>query len=196
MNKTADTTNKSTLTIVKYIASWGGTGFLPYMPGTWGSIAAFIMVYAIIWFTSQSCSLGKVSVILTVLSVLVTMVGTWACQVIFDHKEQVSALLPKQACDSVGKEKSHFDPSWIVVDEVAGYCLAVAIVAMFKPLTPLLLISALLIFRVLDIQKPWPIRTLEKSMGENTKLAPLGVMADDLVAGIITALVVIFLIAA
>jgi phosphatidylglycerophosphatase A len=42
---------------------------------------------------------------------------------------------------------------------------------------------AFLSFRVLDIWKPWPIRQLERLPGG------LGIMADDLVAGLLAAAV-------
>ncbi len=65
------------------------------------------------------------------------------------------------------------DPGVIVIDEVAGMMVAVLLL----PRTPLVLAAAFLCFRVLDIVKPFPCRQVQWLRGG------LGVMADDLIAG-------------
>lgn len=67
------------------------------------------------------------------------------------------------------------DSSHIVIDEVAGYFFAMA----FLPQTTVYFIASLVLFRVFDILKPPPIRQLQHLSGG------LGVMADDIVAGIL-----------
>lgn len=69
------------------------------------------------------------------------------------------------------------DPGCVVVDELLGQWAALLPLAAPAPL-PLLLGFAL--FRLLDILKPWPIRAVEKGLPGG-----LGIMADDLLAGII-----------
>lgn len=68
----------------------------------------------------------------------------------------------------------HKDPGVIVIDEVAGMMLSV----LFLPRTPAVLITAFLLFRVFDIWKPFPARESQALSGG------LGVVVDDLIAGI------------
>jgi phosphatidylglycerophosphatase A len=70
------------------------------------------------------------------------------------------------------------DPGWVVVDEVAGQLLALYGLAHVSILG---MLSALLIFRVLDVAKPGPIGWADRQGG-----AP-GIMADDVIAGAVTA---------
>ncbi len=76
------------------------------------------------------------------------------------------------------------DPSEVVVDEVAGCGIAFACF----PDTLLWAVLAVVIFRILDIWKPWPIRAIER----NTPGAA-GVMLDDLVAGGLTVALILLL---
>ena len=52
------------------------------------------------------------------------------------------------------------------------------ITLMWIPVTPLGALAGFLIFRVLDVVKPWPSRQLESLHGG------LGIMADDAMAGV------------
>jgi len=92
---------------------------------------------------------------LAVLVIAVTGLGTWAAG------EAERALGGK-------------DPGAIVVDEVAGMMLAVLAV----PLTPAVLVTGFLLFRVFDVLKPFPANVSQRLPGG------LGVMVDDLVAGL------------
>jgi len=85
-------------------------------------------------------------------------------------------LLGILASDIYSKGVKKEDPDEVVIDEVAG------ILAVFFFVKPTLvnLILGLILFRVLDILKPPPIGWFEKLGGG------LGIMADDIVAGIIT----------
>jgi len=65
------------------------------------------------------------------------------------------------------------DPSSFVLDEVAGYLVAMLWI---EP-TPLALAAAFLAFRATDILKPWPVNRLEGAPGG------WGVILDDLMAG-------------
>lgn len=69
---------------------------------------------------------------------------------------------------------THDDPR-IVVDEIAGYLIAVA----FMERTIFSLTSAFIFFRILDTLKPWPIKWLEKKLSGGW-----GVVSDDALAGI------------
>jgi phosphatidylglycerophosphatase A len=70
------------------------------------------------------------------------------------------------------------DPGWVVIDEVAGQLLALCGLA-HASLPGLL--AAFLIFRLLDVAKPGPIGWADRQGGA------AGIMADDLIAGAITA---------
>ena len=63
----------------------------------------------------------------------------------------------------------------VVVDEVAGTLIAMAMVRDFGPWVGAL---ALVLFRVLDITKPGPI-----GRAEHAEPPGLGIMLDDLIAG-------------
>lgn len=70
------------------------------------------------------------------------------------------------------------DPGWVVIDEFAGQWLAM--LGLVRASVPGL-ITAFVIFRVLDIAKPGPIAWADRQGGA------AGIMADDLIAGAITA---------
>ncbi|MSP67993.1 MAG: phosphatidylglycerophosphatase A [Alphaproteobacteria bacterium] len=72
------------------------------------------------------------------------------------------------------------DPSEIVIDEVVGQWLALLTV----PPTLTWFVVAFLLFRLLDIVKPWPIGWADRRIGGG-----IGVVADDAFAGVIAALV-------
>ncbi|UCH00795.1 MAG: phosphatidylglycerophosphatase A [Deltaproteobacteria bacterium] len=67
------------------------------------------------------------------------------------------------------------DSREIVIDEVAGFLL----VFTFLPFTWLTIIAGFFLFRFFDILKPPPIKKIEKKV-----LGGLGVVLDDLVAGV------------
>lgn len=67
------------------------------------------------------------------------------------------------------------DPSLVVIDEIAG--MFITLVGHEPSIIHLL--SGFMLFRILDILKPFPIRQLERLKGG------LGIMADDIMAGIL-----------
>ena len=89
------------------------------------------------------------------LAVAVTLLGTWAAQV---------------ASTKAGQS----DPSHVVVDEVAGQLVTYLGTGVgWKGA-----LIGFLLFRVLDIVKPWPANKLEALHGG------VGIMADDVMAAI------------
>ena len=76
------------------------------------------------------------------------------------------------------------DPGWVVIDEVAGMWLAM--LPLSRP-TLLGIAAAFLLFRLFDITKPGPIARIDRFPG------PVGVMGDDLLAGLAAALVLLAL---
>jgi len=79
------------------------------------------------------------------------------------------------------------DPGMIVVDEVAGQWLTLACAAIV-PQSVGVYVAGLVLFRFFDILKPWPINALEKAVP-----GALGVMIDDVAAGLIAGLGLFFL---
>jgi phosphatidylglycerophosphatase A len=71
------------------------------------------------------------------------------------------------------------DPGLVVVDEVAGQWITFVSL----PFTPAIAVAGFLLFRVMDIVKPWPARALERLPGG------FGIMADDVAAGIYAQLI-------
>jgi phosphatidylglycerophosphatase A len=68
------------------------------------------------------------------------------------------------------------DPGIVVIDEVAGMWVSL----LFLPFTPVTAVAGFVIFRVLDVVKPFPARRLEDLPGG------FGIMCDDLMAGAYT----------
>jgi len=130
------------------VATAGGIGLLPLMPGTWASFAALPCAWAI------SALAGRGA--LAVAAILVFALGCWAAA-------------------TVAGASGHKDPGFIVVDEVAAQWL----VLVAAPLDWRAYLAALLLFRVLDITKPWPVRTIERRVAGG-----LGIMLDDFAAAL------------
>ena len=67
------------------------------------------------------------------------------------------------------------DPGKIVIDEIAGYLVTM----LGSPPDVLPVVTGFLLFRLFDILKPPPIKYLERAL-----FSGVGVMADDLMAGV------------
>jgi phosphatidylglycerophosphatase A len=91
-----------------------------------------------------------------------------------------ASLIGIWACDVYVKDTGREDPSECVIDEVAGQWIACA----FAPLSLAGFALAFVLFRLFDITKLWPISAAERLRGG------LGVMADDLVAGLFAGILV------
>lgn len=87
------------------------------------------------------------------------------------------------ATDEYLKSSKNNDPQEVVIDEVLGQWIAIA----FVPFTASSLILAFVIFRILDIGKPFPINKIEAIKGY------IGVIGDDILAGVVTAIIIISL---
>lgn len=72
------------------------------------------------------------------------------------------------------------DPGLVVWDEVVG--MAVAVWGL--PADPVIYGAGFALFRLFDIWKPWPVRTLDRKVHGG-----LGVMLDDVAAGILAGIV-------
>lgn len=137
-------------------ATWFGSGLLPGAPGTWGSLAALPFAALIHVFC------GGVG--LAVAAVLAFLVGWMAS----------NAFLAAGRSGDGTKN----DPREIVIDEVAGQWLVLAVV----PPDVLLYTLGFLLFRVFDVMKPWPAGWIDRRLKSG-----LGVMLDDVAAAVYAA---------
>ena len=140
-----------------------GIGHSRFMPGTLGSLPVVgAVVLTVIWGTAWSTDLTLL--ILLASGILTTLIlGTWA-----------------------EKRWRRSDPSCVVSDEVAGQALTYLFIPWNDVLqmgsqTAIIVIisSGFVLFRILDITKPPPIR------GMQTMHRGLGILVDDLAAGLI-----------
>jgi phosphatidylglycerophosphatase A len=155
-----------------------GVGYLPLAPGTWGSLLG-IGIYALVrglllqgfWDRTAEFRLNLFHLFYAIIAIqfliaaLIVFVGTWAAS----RTEKLS-----------GKK----DPGKVVIDEVAGQFIALLPVPFIVEFAWWPAILAFALFRFFDIVKPYPARKLESLHGG------LGVMADDVIAGVYAAIVV------
>ena len=86
------------------------------------------------------------------------------------------------------------DPGEVVADELAGQALTYLVIPFFIPVAPtpvqicIITSAGFLLFRFFDILKPWPIRKLEKLPNG------YGILADDLLAGVFAAIILLIII--
>lgn len=76
------------------------------------------------------------------------------------------------------------DPSAIVWDEMAAFLLTMIAI----PFTWINITIAFVLFRVLDIVKPFPISWVDKNVRGG-----LGIMLDDIIAALVTLLIIHFI---
>jgi phosphatidylglycerophosphatase A len=132
------------------LATWGGSGYFPVGPGTAGSIAAVAIAWGLV------NGLGWAPGWLAALAAVLFWPGVVASTAAARH---------------FGRP----DPPQVVVDEVIGQWLALAVASPGEWKDWL---AAFALFRLLDIAKPFAIRRLERLPGG------LGIMADDAAAGL------------
>lgn len=90
------------------------------------------------------------------------------------------------------KEFDAEDPQEIVIDEVVGQLLPLLAIPIYETLNPLpkiyYCVAAFLLFRLFDIWKPYPINYVD-----NNVKGTLGIMLDDILAGIYSIIVMIII---
>ncbi len=136
------------------VGTWFGAGLLKPGPGTYGSVAAVLL-----WFAAAH-----------------VFQPTWVTLAVGTGLAALAAtLVGIPAATIVVREAGREDPGFVVVDEVAGQWIA--LIAVRPDWRHAVL--ALVLFRLFDIWKPWPIRKLE-ALPEGT-----GIMLDDVAAGVL-----------
>src|SRR5688572_16002554 len=149
-----------------FIAKGFGVGYIPFAPGTFASFAALLWFALLVWTGSLWTYLA--------LAIEGVAFSLWLC----DDAEQIT-----------GEE----DPSSVVLDEIVAipFCLlpwiasewcrhhALPSVSYFFSGPALwLTLGIVVLFRVFDIWKPWPVRQSQRLPGG------WGVTVDDLLAAV------------
>lgn len=148
--------------MTRLITTFGYVGLIRWAPGTWGSLAALPFAWLI-------HVLGGFPALL-IMTCLVTVVGYLAT------RAEVLGAVDQ-------------DPSEIVIDEVVGQWIALFPLSAglwFAGAAPQLFpwpgwLGGFLLFRLFDIWKPWPVSWADGLHGA------LGVMLDDIIAGLMAA---------
>jgi phosphatidylglycerophosphatase A len=146
------------------LATVFGTGRLPLVPGTFGSIVGVGVGWVLARATAAHFAPGDplpraffISYI--IVNLLLAAVGVWAAS-------RTSAWL------------RHKDPSSVVIDEVSGQMITFAgFLGGLAALNWKSLLVGFILFRGFDVLKPFPARRAEWLPGG------WGVMADDWIAG-------------
>lgn len=154
--------------MIRAITTFGYVGLLPKAPGTWGTLAALPVGYVL-------HGLGGAA-LLALATLAVILIGWWAI-----------------GQDTQGQ--ADHDPAEIVIDEVAGLWVTLLPVSYglnHAGADPWVFpwpgwVAAFVLFRIFDIYKPWPVSWAD------AQHTPLGVMLDDLVAGLLAGICVVIL---
>jgi phosphatidylglycerophosphatase A len=135
--------------IAKAIATALGAGYSPIAPGTCGTLVTIPLAWAL-------AGVALVPYLAVVVGVIA--IGIWAA-------------------GAADRAWGTHDSGRIVIDEVAGYLVTIALVsrAHWVPLA-----VGFVVFRVLDIVKPPPIRWLDQNLPGG-----FGVVIDDVAAGVL-----------
>jgi phosphatidylglycerophosphatase A len=121
--------------IVLFLASGCGVGYLPYCPGTFGTVVA----------VPVSLLVNRIAV-----------ANPWLSAVVLAALSSIAIWLAGQAARLLGTK----DPQVIVIDEIAGFVLANFLTGSWTAL-----IIAFGLFRFFDIAKPFPAGKLEMLPG-------------------------------
>ncbi len=138
--------------LIIFIATGFFSGKIPFAPGTFGTIAAipFALVFLII---------------------------PTSCHVFYVTGLILTAIYFADRAEKIFNKK---DPGAIVIDEIAGYVVALSIV----PVTVYTLAAGFFLFRFFDIMKCAPVRYFENSFSGGA-----AIVLDDIMAGILTAII-------
>ena len=155
------------MTLNRLFITFGGTGLAPKAPGTAGSFAALIVGVLLLELVPMQT--------LFMLTLAITIIG------IFEINKYEKAT------------SSHDDKS-IVIDEVSGmwialmFAIASAETMAYDYAYEIAIVGSFAAFRLFDIWKPSVIGTIDRKVKGG-----LGVMGDDIVAGIAAGMLTVLL---
>ena len=128
------------------LAAWGPCGFAPVAPGTFGTLGAIPLYLALSRLPAGAYLPATAALI----------------------------ALGALAADRAGRYWGVADASPIVIDEVAGYLVTLALV----PFSWQAVAAGFVLFRVFDVLKPWPASAFDRVKNG------FGVVMDDVAAGV------------
>lgn len=139
--------------LVRFIATGAYLGYAPFAPGTVGSLGCAVLVWFAVPEVTQAGSPLAMGVALLSTLAFVAL-AVWAA--------------------GLAERSLGHDASRIVIDEYAGFVISVLLL----PKSLFVFGVAFVLFRALDIVKPFPARQAEALPGGT------GVVMDDVVAGL------------
>jgi phosphatidylglycerophosphatase A len=128
------------------LAAWGPCGFAPVAPGTFGTLGA-IPLYLVLSRLPAGAYVAATAALIAMGAV---------------------------AADRAGRYWGVADASPIVIDEVAGYLVTLALVPFSWPSVA----AGFVLFRIFDVLKPWPASAFDRVKNG------FGVVMDDVAAGV------------
>ena len=150
------------MTLPEQLVTGFGIGRTPHAPGTAASFAAIVIAIPVMWLTHWYG--------IAVLAILATGVGIWLSE-------------------EYSKHTGNADPKDCVIDEFAGQWIACMVMGWAGAPDGVAsagarLFLAFVLFRLFDIAKPGPVKRAESLPGG------IGIMADDVLAGLMAGFVV------
>ena len=151
-----------------------GVGYFKYAPGTAASFITCI-IYYILWIAEFSLHNHKIYLVCFLIIILIYSISTI---------DKLSQFFKKK------------DPKEIVIDEFVGQCIPL-VAFLFRPESLshlggqtnnyilIYILLSFILFRFFDILKPYPINIVDKKMKNG-----VGVMLDDIIAGIYSTIVI------
>lgn len=184
-----------TPSLASFLASFFFIGYIRFAPGTMGSIIAF-PVYFII---SALLVLAKGKYLYSIFSFEIINLMFFITTILF--------FIGAWAAEKYSMEKDKLDPSEVVIDEVVAQMFAIGLtISLLKFLDAksvtklhnlgltdatilfLNMVASLILFRVFDITKPWPINIIDNKIKNG-----FGVMLDDVAAALFAVIVHFFI---
>ncbi len=134
--------------LIMFLATGGGSGYVPWAPGTLGTVVGLPFCYGLASLTLPWAVAG----IIVFIGLAIGIAG------------------------AAERELGQKDPGCIVIDEMAGLMVTLTGLAWNLPIV----LAGFIIFRFLDILKPFPIRQMERRF-----TGGFGIVIDDVAAGIL-----------
>ena len=160
------------------LATWFGLGYLPKAPGTWGSVGAMALAFLMAWTSNGNH---------TAMLASPENGNFWTTGLLSSSGEvSITLMIAVMGVIVAGRAARYAqieDPRWIVIDEVSGQLITYYLFFWILPLNWKSWLLGFILFRALDVWKPFPARQLEHLPGG------WGIMADDWMAGIYAAIV-------
>lgn len=189
-----------------FVATAAGLGYLPKAPGTWGSLAGFVLfaIPACLWFGPEvpymlangsvgdfaypslpAGYFGQFVWAYIVLFLLISAVGVWAAHrtaEFWRQKDPGRVVIDEVSGQFLTMLLGTGMPIWWRTPELRYATLAPGFILMRSALHWKYLLLGFILFRVFDIWKPFPARQAESLPGG------WGIMTDDWIAGIYAAI--------